>query len=135
MDKGNLLVKKTILVVITVAILFTAGFVLGAVTAEIKELAPVVEQTTESTTAPTTLPPTTETPTTQAPTTTTTTAPTTETTTTEPSTEATSDTTTTAPSTEEAPAEEPCFLVKIALTVLEFCKTVIDFIISILSSL
>ncbi len=133
MDKSNLLVKKTIIIVITVAILFTSGFVLGALSAEIKELAPVVDQVTESTTESTTVP-TTETPTTQPPTTVApTTEPTTETTTEAP-TESTTETTTEA-ATEEAPEEEPCCLVKIALTILELCKTVIDAVISFLSSL
>ncbi|MBE6775735.1 MAG: hypothetical protein E7543_06040 [Ruminococcaceae bacterium] len=134
MDKNNLLVRKTIIIVVTVAILFTSGFVLGALSAEIKELAPAVEQVTESTTesttvtttqAPTTLPPTTAAPTTEAPT--------------EPSTEAPSESDTTEAATEEttdaATEEEPCCLVQIALTILELCKTVIDAVISFLSSL
>ncbi len=134
MDKNNLIVRKTIVIVITVALLFTSGFVLGALSAEIKELAPVAVQTTESTTEATTE--STTTPTTQAPTTsaapTTTTEPTTEATTEAP-TESTSETTTAV--TEETTEEEPCCLVKIALTVLELCKTIIDAIISFLSSL
>ena len=131
MDKNNLIVRKTIVIVITVAILFTSGFVLGAMTAAVKELAPVVEQTTESTTvtttAPTTAAPTTQAPTTAAPTTT-------EAPTTEPTTEATTETTTEAV-TEETTEEEPCCIVKIALTILELVKTVIDAVISFLSSL
>ncbi len=134
MEKGHTIIQKTVTIVLVVALLFTTGFVLGAVTAEIRELAPVVEQVTETTTT-TTAPTTTEIPTTAAPTTTTT-APTTETTTTtEPSTEETTETTTTAPETEETTEEEPCFLIKVALTILDFCKQIIDFIISILSSL
>ncbi len=137
MDKNKILIQKTITIVIVVALLFTTGFVLGAVTAEIKELnAPVVEQVTESTTAPTTEAPTTVAPTTEAPTTaapTTTEAPT-ETTTTEPSTEATTETTTEA-ATEETTEEEPCLLVKILLGILDIKKKIIDFVISILSSL
>lgn len=132
MDKNNLLIKRTIVVVIMVALLFTSGFVLGAVTAEIKELAPAVEQvppTTESTTVPTTAAPTTQPPTTAAPTT----EPTTETTT-EATTETTTEATTEA-TTEETTEEEPCFLVKILLTLLDFKKQIIDFIISLLSSL
>ncbi len=138
MDKNKILIQKTITIVLVVALLFTTGFVLGAVTAEIKELnAPVVEQVTESTTVPTTEAPTTEAPTTQAPTTaapTTTEAPT-ETTTTEPSTEATTETTTTEAATEETTEEEPCLLVKILLGILDIKKKIIDFVISILSSL
>lgn len=134
MDKSNLLVKKTIIIVVTIAILFTSGFVLGALSAEIKELAPVAEQvtesTTESTTTPTTQAPSTQAPTTQAPTTA---APTTQAPTEAPS-ESTSESTTAA-ATEETTEEEPCCLVKIALTILELCKTVIDAVISFLSSL
>ncbi len=132
MDKNNLIVRKTIVIVITIAILFTSGFVLGALSSEIKELAPVVEQTTESTTESTTV--TTTAPTTQAPTTAapTTTEPTTEATTEAP-TESTTETTTAA--TEETTEEEPCWLIQIILTILELCKTVIDAVISFLSSL
>ncbi len=133
MDKNNLIIKKTIVIVVTIAILFTSGFVLGALSAEIKELAPVAEQVTESTTESTTVP-TTQTPTTQAPTTA---APTTTEAPTEPSTEAPTESTTetTEAPAEEAPEEEPCFLIKVALTILELCKTIIDAVISFLSSL
>lgn len=140
MDKNKILIQKTITIVIVVALLFTSGFVLGAVTAEIKELSPVVEQVTESTTAPTTEAPTTQAPVTEAPTTTaapTTEAPTEAPTTEEPSTEAPTESTT--ESTTEAPAEEtteeePCLLIQIILKLLDFKKQIIDFVISILSS-
>ena len=136
MDKNKILIQKTITIVIVVALLFTTGFVLGAVTTEIKELnQPVAEQVTESTTAPTTETPTTQAPTTQAPTTTApTTEATTEATTAEPTTEATTETTTEAAA-EETTEEEPCFLVKLILKILEIKKQIIDFVISILSSL
>lgn len=145
MEKNKILVQKTITIVIVVALLFTTGFVLGAVTAEIKELnAPVAEQVTESTTvptteattqAPTTQAPTTAAPTTAAPTTAApTTEPTTEATTAEPSTEATTEATTEA-ATEETTEEEPCFLIKIILAILDIKKQIIDFVISLLSSL
>ena len=138
MDKNKILIQKTITIVIVVALLFTTGFVLGAVTAEIKELNPVIEEVTESTTTPTTEAPTTQAPTTQAPTTAapTTEAPT-EITTTEPSTEATTEATTettTEAATEETTEEEPCLLIKIILKILEIKKQIIDFVISLLSS-
>lgn len=136
MDKNKILIQKTITIALVVALLFTSGFVLGAVTAEIKELSPVVEQVTESTTAPTTEAPTTQAPVTEAPTTTaapTTEAPTEAPTTEEPSTEAPTESTTEAPA-EETTEEEPCLLIQIILKLLDFKKQIIDFVISILSS-
>lgn len=133
MGKDSPIIQKTITIVLVVALLFTSGFVLGALTAKIKELAPVVEQVTESTTVTTTAPTTTEIPTTMAPTTTepTTTEPTTtEPTTTESTTEATTEAVT-----EEESGDEPCFLVKIILAILDIKKKIIDFVISLLSSL
>ncbi len=136
MDKNKILIQKTITIALVVALLFTSGFVLGAVTAEIKELSPVVEQVTESTTAPTTEAPTTQAPVTEAPTTTaapTTEAPTEAPTTEEPSTEAPTESTTEAPA-EETTEEEPCLLIQIILKLLDFKKQIIDAVISLLSS-
>lgn len=127
--KDNLIVKKTISVMLVVAILFTCGFLLGALTAKIKSIeTPVAVATTE----PTTTQPTVTVPET------TTTEPTTTTevtTTTQPTTEATTTTevTTTAPA--ETEEEEKCWLIELLIQILEFCKQIKDFLISILESL
>lgn len=132
--KDNLIIRKTVMIVIVVAILFTSGFLLGAVTAKIKELAPAdtsvaatTVPTTETTTVPTTV--TTTVPTTEATTTT-------EVTTTEATT--TTETTVAEETTTEAAAEEKKethWLIQILIDILEFCKQIKDFLISILQSL
>ncbi len=135
MEKNTSVLQKTLVIVIAVAILFTSGFVLGAMSAQIKALEAVQNTTVEDTTV-TTTEPSTSVPTTAAPVVTTTAPATTETTTEAPSsTEATSDTTTTAPAEEETEEDEPFFLIKIKIAILEFCKKIIDFKISILNSL
>ncbi len=136
MDKNKILIQKTVTIVLVVALLFTTGFVLGAVTAQVKKLNTVVEEVTEPTTAPTTEAPTTQAPVTVPPTTTAppvTEAPTEAPTTTEPTTEAPAESTTEA-ATEETTEDEPCLLIKIILKILDIKKQIIDFVISILSS-
>ena len=123
MDKN---IKKTIIIVLTVAILFTSGFILGALTAEFRKFTPVIE---EITTVTTTVPSTTQTPTTAPPVITTTAPVTTETTTTTATTETTTATTT------EAEKDEPCCIIRCLIKFLDFCKQIIEFIISVLSSL
>lgn len=130
--KDILIVKRTISIVIVVAVLFTAGFLLGALTAEIKELAPVTDvvATTVPTTQPTTVPETTTTePTTTAPATT-------EPTTTEVTTTEATSTTAAETTTEAAESEkETHWLIQMLIDILEFCKQIKDFLISILQSL
>ncbi len=134
--KDTATLRKGISISLVITILFTCGFVLGALTKAIDKMAvaPAPETTVVTTTQPpetTTAVPTTAAPTTTEPTTTeptTTAAPETETTTTAPSEE----TSTTAP--EEEPAKEPGFLAGLIISLLEFKKKIIDFIISLVSS-
>ena len=123
--KDTATLRKGISISLVITILFTCGFVLGALTKAIDKMAvaPAPETTTavSTTAAPTTTAPTTTEPTTTA-------APETETTTTAPSEE----TSTTAP--EEEPAKEPGFLAGLIISLLEFKKKIIDFIISLVSS-
>ena len=131
--------RKGISISLVIAILFTCGFVLGALTKAIDSMNvdPAPETTVVTTTqAPTTAAPetTTSVPTTAAPTTTAapeTTTSAAETTTVAPETETT---TTTAP-TEEGTEEEVGFIAGIIIKLLEIKKQIIDFIISLVSSL
>lgn len=155
MDTSNkfTIIKKGVFISVVIAILFTCGFILGAVMSTVDAIE--VDQTPESTTVVTT----TQAPTTAAPETTVpTTVPTTaapETTvpttaapeTTSPSTD--SATTTTAPSSNDGSTtssgatdtpdgeteKEPGLLIRIFIGILEFAKKIIDFVLSILTSL
>ncbi len=135
MDKAKDLstIRKGISISLVITILFTCGFILGALTkaVEAMNVESVPETTVVTTQAPTTVAPetTTAVPTTAAPETTTSVAEST-TTTTQPS---VTDDTTTAPS--EEVEEESCTIVSIFVSILEFFKQIIDFIISALQSL
>lgn len=134
--KDTSTLRKGISISLVITILFTCGFALGALTKAIDSMN--VESVPETTVVTTTQAPTataapettTAVPTTAAPETTTA-APETETTTTVPS---TAETTTTAPAEEEA-EEELGFIAGLIVSLLEFKKQIIDFIISICSSL
>lgn len=127
-NKNNKHIQKVIIYVLVVALLFTSGFILGALTAKFREYTPVIAPTPEITA--TAAPVTTETPTTAPAVITTTAAPSTEPTTQE------NTTSTTAPTTQVAAEEdEPCCIIRCLLKILEFLRQVIDFIISVLSSL
>lgn len=135
--KDNSTLRKGISISLVITILFTCGFVLGALTKAIESMnaEPVPETTVTvvtTTQAPVTQAPetTTAVPTTAAPETTTA-VPETETTTTVPSSE---ETTTTAPAEEET-EEELGFIAGLIVSLLEFKKQIIDFIISICGSL
>lgn len=127
--------RKGISISLVITILFTCGFVLGALTKAVDSMnvEPVPETVVTTTQAPTTTAApetTTAVPTTAAPETTTA-VPETETTTTAPSSE---EATTTAPTEEEA-EEELGFIAGLIVSLLELKKQIIDFIISIFSSL
>ncbi len=131
--------RKGISISLVIAILFTCGFVLGALTKAVDSMnvEPAPETTVVTTTqAPTTVAPetTTTAPTTAAPTTTA--AP--ETTTSAPETTTSAseaETTTTTEPSEEGTEEEGGLIAGIIVKLLEAKKKIIDFIISIVSSL